>query len=244
MKLLVCLLCIGIYILLLAEITTGLTSIFSPLATSITPTSVDYSNVQSEKIVAQYINVAAISLLPSSNVDIVAEQSSLHQLLSSVIGSDLTTNIILSQPENDTLSTHSIEISPSIYNNESDSFLSITDTIENTMSTAINFTEISSIPTTSSGIVVISSKTTSIVIGSSSDIEPIGSTSFDTSPTQISSIEYINISSINNYSTTSVEPTRPPDKPPQKKSHSTAVIIVIVVLVILLAAVGIFCFRR
>lgn len=193
---------------------------------------------------AQYINVTAISLLPSSNVDIVAEQSSLHQLLSSVIGSDLTTNIILSQPENDTLSTHSIEISPSIYNNESDSFLSITDTIENTMSTAINFTEISSIPTTSSGIVVISSKTTSIVIGSSSDIEPIGSTSFDTSPTQISSIEYINISSINNYSTSSVEPTRPPDKPPQKKSHSTAVIIVIVVLVILLAAVGIFCFRR
>jgi hypothetical protein len=53
----------------------GLTSIFSPLATSITPTSVDYSNVQSEKIVAQYINVTAISLLPSSNVDIVAEQS-------------------------------------------------------------------------------------------------------------------------------------------------------------------------
>ena len=262
MKLLVCLLCIGIYILLLAEITTGLTPIFSPLATSITPTSVDYSNVQSEKIVAQYINVTAISLLPSSNVDIVAEQSSLHQLLSSVIGSDLTTNIILSQPENDslmttsyfmmnstftpndTLSTHSIEISPSIYNNESDSFLSITDTIENTMSTAINFTEMSSIPTTSSGIVVISSKTTSIVIGSSSDIEPIGSTSFDTSQTQISSIEYINISSIIDYSTSSVGPTRPPDKPPQKNSLSTAVIIVIVVLVILLAAVGIFCFRR
>ena len=262
MKLLVCLLCIGIYILLLAEITTGLTSIFSPLATSITPTSVDYSNVQSEKIVAQYINVTAISLLPSSNVDIVAEQSSLHQLLSSVIGSDLTTNIILSQPENDslmttsyfmmnstftpndTLSTHSIEISPSIYNNESDSFLSITDTIENTMSTAINFTEMSSIPTTSSGIVVISSKTTSIVIGSSSDIEPIGSTSFDTSQTQISSIEYINISSIIDYSTSSVGPTRSPDKPPQEKSLSTAVIIVIVVLVILLAAVGIFCFRR
>lgn len=193
---------------------------------------------------AQYINVTAISLLPSSNVDIVAEQSSLHQLLSSVIGSDLTTNIILSQPENDTLSTHSIEISPSIYNNESDSFLSITDTIENTMSTAINFTEMSSIPTTSSGIVVISSKTTSIVIGSSSDIEPIGSTSFDTSQTQISSIEYRNISSIIDYSTSSVGPTRPPDKPPQKKSHSTAVIIVIVVLVILLAAVGIFCFRR
>ena len=211
---------------------------------------------------AQYINVTAISLLPSSNVDIVAEQSSLHQLLSSVIGSDLTTNIILSQPENDalmttsyfmmnstftpndTLSTHSIEISPSIYNNESDSFLSITDTIENTMSTAINFTEMSSIPTTSSGIVVISSKTTSIVIGSSSDIEPIGSTSFDTSQTQISSIEYINISSIIDYSTSSVGPTRPPDKPPQENSLSTAVIIVIVVLVILLAAVGIFCFRR
>ena len=259
MKLLVCLLCIGIYILLLAEITTGLTPIFSPLATSITPTSVDYSNVQAEKIAAQYINVTAISLLPSSNVDIVAEQSSLHQLLSSVIGSDLTTNIILSQPENDalmttsyfmmnstftpndTLSTHSIEISPSIYNNESDSFLSITDTIENTMSTAINFTEMSSIPTTSSGIVVISSKTTSIVIGSSSDIEPIGSTSFDTSQTQISSIEYTNISSIIDYSTSSVGPTRPPDK---EKSSSTAVIIVIVVLVILLAAVGIFCFRR
>jgi hypothetical protein len=80
-----------------SNVYTGLTSIFSPLATSITPTSVDYSNVQSEKIVAQYINVTAISLLPSSNVDIVAEQSSLHQLLSSVIGSDLTTNIILSQ---------------------------------------------------------------------------------------------------------------------------------------------------
>ena len=250
MKLLVCLLCIGIYILLLAEITTGLTSIFSPLATSITPTSVDYSNVQSEKIAAQYINVTAISLLPSSNVDIVAEQSSLHQLLSSVIGSEndtlMTTFHFMMNSTftpNATLSTHSIEISPSIYNNESDSFLSITDTIENTMSTAINFTEMSSIPP-SSGIVVISSETTSIVIGSSSDIEPIGSTSFDTSQTQISSIEYRNISSINNYPSSSLGPTRPPDKPPQKKSHSTTYIIVIVVLVILLAAVGMFFFRR
>ena len=190
-------------------------------------------------------------MLPSSNVDIVAEQSSLHQLLLSVIGSEndalMTTSYFMMNfpfTPNDTLSTHSIEISPSIYKNESDSFLSITDTIENTMSTAINFTEMSSIPTTSSGIVVISSETTSIVIGSSSDIEPIESTSFDTSQTQISSIEYINISSIIDYSTSSEEPTRPPDKPPPEKGLSTAVIIVIVVLVILLAAVGLFCFRR
>ena len=188
-------------------------------------------------------------MLSSSNVDIVAEQSSLHQLLSSVIGSEndaLTTTSYFMMNSTftsiDTLSTHSIEISPSIYNNESDSFLSITDTIENTMSTAISFTEMSSIPTTSSGIVVISSKTTSIVIESSSDIEPIGSTSFDTSQTQISSIEYMNISSIIDYSTSSVGPTSPPNKPP--KSSSTVVIIVIVVLVILMAAVGIFCFRR
>lgn len=177
-------------------------------------------------------------MLPSSNVDIVTEQSSLNHLLLSVTGPDLTTNLNFSQSEHatlmttpsfmvnstftphDTLSTHSIEISPSIYDNESASFLSTTNT---TMSTTIHFTEMSSIPTT--------------------DIEPIASTSFDISQTQIPSTEYISSSSIIDYSTSSEGPTRPPNNK-QGKGLSTVVIIVIIIAVILLAAVGFVCFWR
>lgn len=185
-------------------------------------------------------------MLPSSNVDIVTEQSSLNHLLLSVTGPDLTTNLNFSQSEHatlmttpsfmvnstftphDTLSTHSIEISPSIYDNESASFLSTTNT---TMSTTIHFTEMSSIPTTD------------IEPIPTTDIEPIGSTSFDISQTQIPSTEYISSSSIIDYSTSSEGPTRPPNNK-QGKGLSTVVIIVIIIAVILLAAVGFVCFWR